>query len=244
MNIIDALDRNCIRIDAKPSTKEDVLRAITYLAKRSPLLEEMSEVEILERLTDREVLSSTGFLKGVAIPHCRIPGLKQFLLGLLMVPDGVPFDSFDGESSRYFFFILAPEEERDVHVQILSSLSLTFKQEENLKLLDLCKNKRELYEKVVELFGQTTLVSKGPSCLFNIILQVDNIRSELIRLLSQISGGQVAVINDTLIQAVVNKNLVNETIRRIDLLKKQNAVEKGLLVTVQDLIYQTGGLYF
>jgi len=244
MNINDALNNDCFRVDAKPSSKQDVLRAITYLAKKSPVLKDISEVDLLEGLVQRESISSTGFLKGVAIPHCRIAGLENFVLGLLMVPEGVDFDSFDGEPSKYFFFILAPEEEREVHIQILSTLSLAMKEDVNLAKLDSCANGKELFETVSSFLNGKEASGKEPSCLFNVIVQADSVRPELLKLLSQVTSGQMAVINDTLVQAVINKSLVNDTIRRIDLLKEQHSLENGLLVTVHELLYQGGNLSY
>lgn len=120
MNLTECLRKECTGANRTLPDKPAALREIAHLAKKSPLLKTISEDAVLRALEARETLGSTGFSEGMALPHARIPGLGHFILGIMTVPKGVPFKSLDGRKTRFFVFMIAPEEQTDAHLALLS----------------------------------------------------------------------------------------------------------------------------
>ena len=71
MKLVDVLRKECVVVGAKLNDKAATLREIARVAKLSPIIKDVNEEEILRGLQERESLGSTGFGKGIAIPHCR-----------------------------------------------------------------------------------------------------------------------------------------------------------------------------
>ena len=83
MRLPEALREACVAARATARDKDDALAAVARLAKNCPLLEGVDEAEILGTLTQRESLGSTGFGGGIAIPHCRLANVPDFVVGLM-----------------------------------------------------------------------------------------------------------------------------------------------------------------
>ncbi len=123
MYLPDVLRSECIRPGFALATKAAALREVAKLAKASFILNDISEEVVLQGLLGREELGSTGFGDGIAIPHCRLEGVKEFVVGFLTVPNGVDFDALDEEKSTILVFIIAPADESKEHVRVLSAVS-------------------------------------------------------------------------------------------------------------------------
>ncbi len=108
MNLINVLRSECVQAAADCVSREEVLNAMAKLAKQSPVLASMEESIILKGLTEREELSTTGFGNGIAIPHCRLDGVEDFVVGILSVPNGAEFAAMDNQPVKLFVFIVAP----------------------------------------------------------------------------------------------------------------------------------------
>lgn len=123
MDLLNALEPQCVCAGRNTVDKTETLAEIARLAKRHPALRDFDEAAIHAALTAREALGSTGFTRGIALPHCRLPGFDTFVAGLLTVPDGVAFKSLDGRKTRLFVFVIAPEEERfEEHNRVLGDI--------------------------------------------------------------------------------------------------------------------------
>ena len=73
---------------------------------------------------EREASGTTGIGEGIAIPHAKVAAVKYPGLSSMTVPDGVDYESLDGEPSKLFFMIAAPAEGGDVHIEVLQRLSM------------------------------------------------------------------------------------------------------------------------
>jgi len=82
-----------------------------------------SVAEILEALTSRERLASTGVGSGVAIPHGRVPGVDGVRVAVAVCPDGVDFASVDGQPAHILIGILAPQRRPTEHLKVLARVS-------------------------------------------------------------------------------------------------------------------------
>jgi PTS system nitrogen regulatory IIA component len=79
--------------------------------------------ELFRRLREREQLSSTGIGSGIAIPHCKMPGLTQAVLAVGLAPQGVDFGAPDGQPVRLFFVVVSPEASPAEHLRVLAAIS-------------------------------------------------------------------------------------------------------------------------
>ena len=101
--------------------RDAVLRA---LAGRIAGLGLVSDAEgLFQKLWEREQLGSTGIGDGIAIPHCKLPGLTQGVVAIGMTPGGVGFGAADGEPVRLLFLVLSPSASPGEHLQVLATIS-------------------------------------------------------------------------------------------------------------------------
>jgi len=121
MKLADHLTPAGIRLDLEGQTKEQVLRElVALLARVGPIGD---PERLLHVLLERESLGSTGIGHGVAIPHGRSPELAGPLLVLGRTRLGVDFDSIDGQPTRLFFLLVAPETGGNEHLHLLSLIA-------------------------------------------------------------------------------------------------------------------------
>ena len=125
MELIDIVDRKCCVVNFKASSKDDVLKKISEIALRSPLLEKVNQESLYKKLKDREDQGSTGFGDGIAMPHARIEGMEKFLVFIITSSRGVEFDSLDKKKVKLIFVILGPAEAVQDHLKILATISRT-----------------------------------------------------------------------------------------------------------------------
>jgi len=119
-------------------TRPDLIFTDLQAANRSEVLHELADrlarrgvarnaEEMFRDLWDREQLGSTGVFSGpgggVAIPHCKLPGLKKPLVVLGLAPAGVDFGATDGRPVVLFFLVISPSESPAAHLQALALVS-------------------------------------------------------------------------------------------------------------------------
>lgn len=121
MKITDLLKPQSILLNAAPVTKADAIYILGDLMDKSGNLSD--KAEYLQAVFAREESGSTGLGDGIATPHAKSTGVKEAGLAAMVVPNGVDFDALDGQPSRLFFMIAAPEGAADTHVEVLSKLA-------------------------------------------------------------------------------------------------------------------------
>ena len=121
MKITDLLKPQSILLNAAPTDKADAIYTLGDLMNKSGNLSD--KAEYLKAVFAREEAGSTGLGDGIATPHAKSNGVKEAGLAAMVVPNGVDFDALDGQPSRLFFMIAAPEGAADTHVEVLSKLA-------------------------------------------------------------------------------------------------------------------------
>ena len=121
MKITDLLKPQSILLNASPTNKADAIYTLGYLMDKGGNLSD--KAEYLEAVFAREESGSTGLGDGIATPHAKSAGVKEAGLAAMVVPNGVDFEALDGQPSRLFFMIAAPEGAADTHVEVLSKLA-------------------------------------------------------------------------------------------------------------------------
>ena len=121
MKITDLLKPQSILLNAAPVTKADAIYILGDLMDKSGNLSD--KAEYLQAVFAREESGSTGLGDGIATPPAKSTGVKEAGLAAMVVPNGVDFDALDGQPSRLFFMIAAPENAADTHIEVLSKLA-------------------------------------------------------------------------------------------------------------------------
>ena len=133
MRITDLLDKNSICLDASPADKTEALNQIVSLMGKSGKINDIEAYR--KQVFLREEESTTGIGEGIAIPHGKCDAVTKPGLAAMVVKDGVDFDSLDGEPVTLLFLIAAPNTEDNVHLDVLSKLSVLMMDEDFLESL-------------------------------------------------------------------------------------------------------------
>lgn len=134
MRITDLLDKRSISLTGAPASKQEALDQMVGLMVKSGKIND--EEAYRQEVYRREEESTTGIGEGIAIPHGKGSFVSKPGLAAMVVKDGVDFDSLDGEPVHLIFLIAAPNTEDNVHLDVLSKLSMLLMDEnfaENLK---------------------------------------------------------------------------------------------------------------
>ena len=121
MKITDLLKPQSILLNASPTNKADAIYTLGDLMDKGGNLSD--KAEYLKAVFAREESGSTGLGDGIATPHAKSAGVKEAGLAAMVVPNGVDFEALDGQPSRLFFMIAAPEGAADTHIEVLSKLA-------------------------------------------------------------------------------------------------------------------------
>lgn len=128
MRITDLLDKRSISLTATPKNKNEALdQAVELMAKSGKINDKEA---YRKQVYAREEESTTGIGEGIAIPHGKCDAVSKPGLAAMVVKDGVDFDSLDGEPVTLIFLIAAPNTEDNVHLDVLSKLSVLMMDED------------------------------------------------------------------------------------------------------------------
>ncbi|WP_418873717.1 PTS fructose transporter subunit IIABC [Waltera sp.] len=122
MRITDLLDKNSISLNAAPADKKETLDLAVELMAKSGKLSDVEKYR--EQVYAREEESTTGIGEGIAIPHGKCDAVKAPGLAAMVIKNGVEYESLDGESVTLLFLIAAPNTKDNVHLDVLSKLSV------------------------------------------------------------------------------------------------------------------------
>ncbi len=128
MTIRDLLAAESINLNGTPAGKTETLnQCIDLMAKSGKI----ADVETYRKgVFAREEEGTTGIGMGIAIPHCKSDAVTKAGLAAMVVKDGVDFESLDGTPAKIIFLIAAPNTEDNVHLQVLSKLSVMLMDEQ------------------------------------------------------------------------------------------------------------------
>lgn len=154
MKVRDLLGVSSIELQGTPSGKAEAIRQmVALMCKRGNIADEET---YLRGVFAREEEGTTGIGEGIAIPHCKSDAVKEPGLAAMVVPAGVDFDSLDGEPAHIIFLIAAPNTEDNVHLDVLSRLSVLLMDEEFTKSLLNAKTPEEFLQIIDEAEQEKT----------------------------------------------------------------------------------------
>lgn len=138
MRITELLKKDSVSLGVRVDSKD---AAINYLVDLHARVGNITDKAVFkEGIVKREESGSTAIGEGIAIPHAKNKAVTKAGLAAMTVPEGVDYDSLDGQPTNLIFMIAAPEGGSDVHLEVLSRLSMLLIDEDFRKELLASKN--------------------------------------------------------------------------------------------------------
>lgn len=147
MRITELLDKRSIRINGAPKSKNEALDQMVELMAKSGKINDLEAYR--QEVYRREEEGTTGVGEGIAIPHGKGAFVDKPGLAAMIVKDGVDYDSLDGEPVHLIFLIAAPNTKDNVHLDVLSKLSVLLMDEDFSRALQNAKSPEE-FMKIVD----------------------------------------------------------------------------------------------
>jgi fructose-specific phosphotransferase system IIA component len=133
IDISQILDPNCIELELKGSTKEEVIKELVDLLEKNDKI--TNKEDIFKEVMTREGVISTGMQNGLAIPHARTEGVEQVQIAIGFKKDGLEFDSIDGLPTKIIILLVSSTKKNDPHIRVLAGISTYLHKKEFVEIL-------------------------------------------------------------------------------------------------------------
>ncbi|WP_168555737.1 MULTISPECIES: PTS sugar transporter subunit IIA [unclassified Novosphingobium] len=150
MTALFSIDPQAVRV-IRAESKAQILDT---LADCFAAVYHLDRAHVQERIEERENLGSTGFGRGVAIPHARLDGLARPVAAFLRLQEPVDFDSADGMPVDCVFGLLSPEQAGAVHLQALAAISRLMRDDRMHQRLNSAPDADALYAVLVNVIDR------------------------------------------------------------------------------------------
>jgi fructose-specific phosphotransferase system IIA component len=127
MRLTELLNDKAVTTRLRARTKREAIAELVELLENAHGID--SHGEILDRVFRREAMMSTGIGNGVAIPHGKAKLVDRLVAACGVSPEGIDFESVDGERATLFILLVAPESGGAMHVKVLANISRLLKEE-------------------------------------------------------------------------------------------------------------------
>ena len=121
MKITDLLSKNAIKLNGIANDKTDVINQMVDLMMNNGNI--IDKEAYKSTVMQREKEGTTGIGEGIAIPHGKSDSVSKPGLSAMVIPNGVEFESLDGQPAKLLFLIAAPNTKDNIHLDVLSRLS-------------------------------------------------------------------------------------------------------------------------
>ncbi|MDD3045351.1 MAG: PTS sugar transporter subunit IIA [Candidatus Delongbacteria bacterium] len=269
MDISDYIKPELIEIISGHHTKDEVLNQIAELVLRSTGPGVHSKTEILRKLRDREELGSTGFGNNIAIPHCALPNIDEFVIGIIIYPDGAEFEAMDSKPVKFLVFIIAPEKKKNQHIRFLSQVSGTLRQPGAMDDISSQLNSVAVRERFLKyaLPAGKDKKQKEEYSMLRIFCQVEKKFHDIMDILSELKDRDISIIEGTdakkfmkesaffgkiwsdkstkfhkILIVVLPTEKANDTIRKLDHIVGTLPERRGIMIIMQKIEFISGYL--
>ncbi|MCL6584800.1 MAG: HAD-IC family P-type ATPase [bacterium] len=150
MKIYELLDSEKILCLSKVENQQDLFSRLVPSSLALNGKGSITQEEIIQQLMDREAISSTGIGNGIAIPHIRLDGLKEPVVRLAIVKEGLQFNAIDGKPCKIFFLFITPSDQTSTHLQILAKISSLLGSEKLRSRLEKADSPKSIYQILVD----------------------------------------------------------------------------------------------
>jgi PTS system nitrogen regulatory IIA component len=133
MQLSEIINVNRIKNEVDVKSKKRALEELSQLIAQDQT--QLDATDIFDSLIARERLGATGVGYGIAIPHGRIKNCEKITGALILLDEGIDFNTSDNRPVDILFALIVPEESTDEHLQVLALLASMFKDEDFRKKL-------------------------------------------------------------------------------------------------------------
>ena len=181
MSLTKVIKPECCENDFSAKNKTEAIQNIAKLLKRSDEVKDIPTDKIVEALTKREEMGSTGFGKGIAIPHCQLEGMKQFIVSIAVCNKGIEFDSLDKKKVKVFITIIGSSTDRSDYLKLLATVSQVLKEPGVTDNLLKAKTRISLYEEFIRnsITGSEIKTKKGKDKLMLLFVNDEDIMQDI-----------------------------------------------------------------
>jgi PTS system fructose-specific IIA component/PTS system nitrogen regulatory IIA component len=144
MKFSDFVANDAVRSHVHAATKEGVIREMAQSLVDAGKIAPGDLEGIVKAIMKREDLGSTGIGRGVAVPHTKHPGVSRLVGTVAVSPEGIDFESLDGEPVQLFFLLVSPPDRPGDHLRALESISRQLRDDSFCKLLKAAKQPIEI----------------------------------------------------------------------------------------------------
>lgn len=207
MSLSEIIKLESCTIDLEAKDKDDTLRKIAKLLRRSSEFYAIDETIIYKALKEREEMGSTGFSKGIAMPHCQLEGIENFVISLAICKKGIYFDSLDKKKSKLFVTIVGPKGDRNQHLKLLASCSHILKEPGVVDGLLQTTTKINLYEEFLRNAdnGVGGISKHGQEKLMILIVKDENIIQDITEVFIEYGVEQSTIIETQQMENLLSK---------------------------------------
>ncbi len=144
MGLLDIIKKDLIINPLKSASRNEIISDMVDIFADSRKLTESERDAVKKAVLDREALGSTAMDKGIAIPHAKIPFLRES--ALVIGISRIPVDFGGSGKSSIFFLVLASEENPSEHVQLLASIARLCSSDVFVRMLASSKSADDVYQ--------------------------------------------------------------------------------------------------
>lgn len=144
MKFSDFVATDAIRSHVTAATKEGVIREMAQALVAAGRIAAGDLEGIVKAIMKREDLGSTGIGRGVAVPHTKHPSVSRLVGTVAVSPEGIEFESLDGEPVHLFFLLVSPPDRPGDHLRALENISRQLRDDGFCKLLKATKGPLEI----------------------------------------------------------------------------------------------------
>lgn len=154
MRMSDFVVRDAIVSELKATTKEAVIREMIESLHSAGYFKGGELEDVIKAVLKREMLGSTGIGRGVAIPHTKHTTVERLIGTVALSPEGVSFDSLDGEPVYIFVLLISPQDRPGDHLRALENVSRCLRDDSFVSSLRQASNRDAVWTLLSELDQQ------------------------------------------------------------------------------------------
>ncbi len=273
MALIDVLKKSNIQVNLSVKNEKQIIHEIAKLASQNQVLKDVSLISLETALLERENLASTALGNGVAVPHCRLPGITSFVVGIVTSKKSINFNATDNEKVDIFPFVIGPDKDPKEHLKVLSGMARLLRNPETRSKIRKADSSDQLFSIVTNLLTDkpiTPEIPLGPSMrMLHIFIRNEDLFNDILQVFASedLTGAMVLEAHESteymsnmpifagfwnsdlntfnrIIIAVVKDSLLNQTVRNIEYVCGDLQKQTDVMVTVTDLHHAFGSLDF
>jgi nitrogen PTS system EIIA component len=156
MKLLDLISRNSISAELGATDRNAAIRELVEVLAKAKLIEQAAVEGIVRSIITRErTRGTTGFGKGVAVPHVKVDGLSRIVAAVGRSSKGIDFGSLDGQPVYSVFLIISPSEQPEEHLRAMDLIFRHLQQEQFRKFLRQSDQPEKIYDLLQEADERT-----------------------------------------------------------------------------------------